>query len=250
MNLGAFTLVMLLLSAAVGAGTWLYMRRLEAGALREDRAPSGGRPGSRGGKEANVKDIWEVEDVRHGVLVLPGGRYRAVCRVSAADFWLLSDEQQDAVEDAAIAALRQLTFPVQVLVTSQSLDVRDAVGELRRQAAELPPALGELALARAEYLSALARNKAAAVRQAYMVIPYATSKGFEHARAELEARVLMLADALAGARLRLERLSSEALVDLLAHLLRRGRPWRPSEAVEAGAMALYHVSERSVVSGA
>jgi len=107
-----------------------------------------------------------------------------------------------------------------------------------------------LGLAGAEYLSALARNKAAAVRQAYMVIPYATSKGFEHARAELEARVLMLADALAGARLRLERLSSEALVDLLAHLLRRGRPWRPSEAVEAGAMALYHVSERSVVSGA
>jgi len=70
--------------------------------------------------------------------------------------------------------------------------------------------------------------------------------GFDHAYGELQARLANLADALAGAKVRVEPLSSEAVVDLLSHLLNRGRAWRPSEAVEAGALGLYTISERSV----
>ncbi len=78
----------------------------------------------------DLRTLWEAEDVRQGVLVLSGGRYRMICRVSAVDFWLLSEEEQNAVEDAA-AALMRLTFPVQILVTPQAVDVRTAVDELK-----------------------------------------------------------------------------------------------------------------------
>jgi len=237
--LSLITLAILALSALVGLGTWLYLYRVEG----DRKAPAAPRPEKGKGKAVNLKDLWEIEDVRQGVLVLPGGRYRVICRVSAADFWLLSEEEQNAVEDAAAAALMQLTFPVQVLVTSQAVDVKAAVDELKN--AHLPQALADLARQRAAYLEALAQERAASARQAYLVVTCDTAKGFGYARGELSARVALLADALAAAKMRLEILSSDAAVDLLAHLLNRGRPWRPSEAVEAGAMALYHISERS-----
>lgn len=241
-----FTVVMLVLTAVVGASAWLY--------LRWDAAKQAGETGespvlpekSKKVKKAGVKDIWEVEDVRRGVLVLSGNRYRLICRMSAADFWLLSDAEQNEVEDAAAAALLQLTFPVQSLVTSQTVDTRAAVEELRKKAGELPGALQEMAFTRAEYLAAMTQEKAASARQAYLVMPYDTVKGFEHAYGELQARLANLADALVGAKVRIEPLTSEAVADLLSHLLNRGRAWRPSEAVEAGVMSLYTVSERSV----
>lgn len=245
-----FTAVMLVLTALLGAGTWWYLKRQEAG----ETTPASGTsaPGSfRPAKAvAGLKDFWEVEDVRRGVLVLSGGRYRAVCRLSAADFWLLSDEEQNAVEDALRAALMQLTFPVQFLVTAEAVDTRSAAEELREAAARLAGTLADIARARAEWLAALMRERAATARQAYLVVPYDTQKGFEHAAGELWARVSNLADALAGAKMRLEPLSSEALVDLLSHLLNRGRAWRPSTALEEGVLSLYHVGERQVLDDA
>jgi hypothetical protein len=244
-----FTVVVLVLSVLLGIGTWRYLKRQEAGEAGPAlKAPASGalRPAKRAKVAAGLKDFWEVEDIRRGVLVLSGGRYRAVCRISAADFWLLSDQEQNAVEDALRAALMQLTFPVQFLVTAEAVDTRGAAEELREAAARLPGALADMAQARAEWLAALMRERQAAARQAYLVVPFETQKGFEHAAGELWARVSNLAEALAGAKMRLEPLSSEALADLLSHLLNRGRAWRPSAALEEGVLCLYHVGERQV----
>lgn len=237
------TLTLLGLSGLTGAGAWFYLRYTSS-PPGEGTGPQGHSiSGKRREKKLTLKDLWEVEDIRQGVVVLTGGRYRMVCRVSTADFWLLSDEEQNEVEDYAASALMQLTFPVQVLTTSQSVDVRSIVEELRN--ADLPPALKDLAAQRADFLEAMSQERGANARQAYLVVPFDTPHGFEFARGELQARVALLADALAAARVRVEVLSSDAVVDLLSHLLNRGRPWRPSEAVEAGAMTLYHISERS-----
>ncbi len=240
------TVTLLVLSGLTGVGTWLYLRR--AGAASSDEGISSPGPafrqGRKKGKELTLKELWEVEDVRQGIAVLTGGRYRAICRVSTADFWLLSDEEQNEVEDYAASALMQLTFPLQFLITSQAVDVRSIVEELRK--ADLPPALKDLAAQRADFLETMSQERGANARQAYLIVPFDTPHGFEFARGELQARVALLADALAGARVKVEMLSSDAMVDLLSHLLNRGRPWRPSEAVEAGVMTLYHVSERSV----
>ncbi|MDI6908109.1 MAG: hypothetical protein QMC81_11575 [Thermoanaerobacterales bacterium] len=241
--MGAFTVVMLVLSALLGVGTWLYMRRVQQGE-RTAAAPRD-RKNKAKKKQQDLKDLWDVETIREGIVCLTGGRYRAVLRLTAADFWLLSPEEQDAIEDAAAAALRSLMYPVQVYVTAQSVDLRGAVEELRQ--ANLPPALAELARQRADYLEAMAQERSAGARQAYLVLPYdAPGVGWEAVRGEILHRVAALAGALSPARVRVEMLTSEAAADLLHHALNRFSAWRPSEAVAAGAMSLYHVSERSV----
>ncbi|MGB9845905.1 MAG: hypothetical protein ACPLRH_00175 [Desulfotomaculales bacterium] len=241
------TFSLLFLSVLAGAGTWLYLLYTEKAAGEIPAAfcfpRLAGKP-RRAGRGMTLRELWEIEDIKQGVIVLPGGRYRLVCRVSSPDYWLLSDEEQNENEDYVIGALMQLTFPVQVLITSQAVDVKAIVDELRK--AELPPVLRDFALQRADFLESIAQEKTGHARQAYLVVPCETQHGFDFARGELFARVALLADALAPARIRIEVLSSDAVVDLLAHLLNRGRTWKPSEAVEAGVMTLYHVSERSV----
>lgn len=242
--MGAFTVVMLVLSALLGVGTWLYMRRVQQGE-KAARIPKSrdGKPDKK--KQRDLKDLWNVETIREGIVCLTGGRYRAVLRLTAADFWLLSPEEQDAIEDAAAAALRSLMHPVQVYVTAQPVDLRGAVEELR--GASLPPALAELARQRADYLEAMAQERSAGARQAYLIVPYdAFNVEWEAVRGELLHRVAAVTAALSLAHLKAEMLTSEAVADLLHHALNRFSSWRPSEAVAAGAMSLYHVSDRSV----
>jgi hypothetical protein len=243
-----YGLVFVFLSVIVGVGAWIYMRN-DAAKQRGDTPIKVSLTSKKVKSKANIKNLWDVVDVRRGVVVLSGNRYCLICRVSAADFWLLSDVEQNQVEDAAAAAMLQITFPIQTLITSQALDTRAVVEELRQSADRLPENLREMAYLRADYLDALTREKAASARQAYLVIPYDTVKGFDHAYRELRARLYNLADALAGAKVKIELLSTEAVIDLLAHMLNRGRSWKPSEAVRTGVMSLYTVSERSVASG-
>lgn len=236
------TTILVMLSVAIGLGTWWYLRR--QGGERLQSPPATNNSTTKTTKSLNVKDIWEVKDIRRGVVVMENGRYAVICRLSAADFYLLSPNEQDAVEDAAASALLSLTFPVQVFVTSQAADTRGAVHELHQAAGTLPDVLARAAMDRAAYLEAMMSERAVTARYAYLAVPLVTDKNFEYAHGELMARVAVAADALAPARVRLDVLSSDAVADLLHHVLNRYRSWRPSEGLELGAMSFYHISER------
>ena len=234
------SLVFILLSVAtIPAAVW-YSKMKEGG-----RSSSAGRPVRKkeSGSAASLAGFWEVEDIKDGIITLkPGNRYRAVCRVSAQDFHLLSDAEQNAVEDVLRSVLLGLDYPVQVLVTSETVDTKNVVAALRDGAARLPEKIAGHALARAEYLEGIMMSRAVSARTAYLVVPYDTDKGFERARSELHARISGLAGGFSGAKVRVEKLDSAAVCDLLSHLLNRGRAWRPSLAVEAGIMTDFRIS--------
>lgn len=244
------TISLLIMSLLTGLAAWVYMRiqaAKEAGEQQpgQEKTRSGGPGRSR--RSGSLKDFWEVQDVQKGIVSLyPGGRYRLVLRLMAQDFFLLSEIEQNNMEDYLAAALRGLDFPVQTLVTSEALDTREAVAALREDAARLPEKLREHAMKRASYLESLRQSRAVTARRAYLVIPFDTTRGFEYARSELFARATSLADALAGAKVAVEPLDTGGSCDLLAHLLNRGRVWRPSDAGEQGVMALYTISERQL----
>lgn len=200
-------------------------------------------------KTASLRDFWQIKAIESDGLVIihPGRRYRLICRVAAQDFYLLSEAEQNNVEDALAATLIGLSFPIQSLVTAETLDTRSAVAALREKAPALHPKVAEHALARAEYLEALMEDRAVAARFAYIVVPFDTDKGIDHAKGELYARLASLMNGLLPARVRLEPLDVNGVCDLLAHILNRGRAWRPSAAGEKGVMASFHISEKEVL---
>lgn len=198
-------------------------------------------------QKTEMKDIWEVDNIKQGLVIMLGGRYRMILRLAAADFFLLSEAEQNQVEDALAAVLMGLSFPVQFLTTSQAVDTRQAVGDVRENLFKLHENVKNYAREYAAYLEGLTSERTAAARSAYAVIPFETDKGPDYARTELLARAASLADGLRGCKIHCEVLDTPAVVDLLHHMLNRGSAWRPSQADTAGVMDEYHVSERQVL---
>lgn len=198
------------------------------------------------GKGVDLKALFEIEDIKRGVIILTGDRYRMVLRLASADFFLLSEAEQTQVEDALKAVLMGLSFPVGFLVTSEALKTGKAVQNIKDMYSGLNDSIKAYAENYAAYLEGLSKQRTAAARSAYLIIPFDTVKGFDHAYSELMARASILADGLVSAKMTSEILNTPAIVDLLSHMLNRGQSWRPGEADRAGVMDYYHISERQV----
>jgi len=219
----------------------VWYSKIKEGKRATGRLPA--QPGQKEHRDASLSDFWDVQDVKAGIITLkPGNRYRAICRISAQDFYLLGDAEQNGVEDVLRSILIGLDYPLQTLVTSETVDTRNVVTALRENAMFVPGKIAEHAAVRAEYLENVMMSHTVSARTAYLVVPFDTDKGFERAKGELYARISSLAGGFSGAKMRLEMLDSAAVCDLLAHLLNRGRVWKPSLAVEEGVMTDFHVA--------
>lgn len=235
------TITMLILSALAAGCTWFYVKRVEGGDTRLSlKTPL------KKNKYLSLSDILEIKDIQKGIIILPDDRYCAVCSLSSPDFYLLGEAGQENVENAAAGVLMQLNYTVQLITTAESLDTRSAVHDIRDNLDNLSPLLRDLAAARAEYLEILMRDRAVNAKRAYLVIPLATSRGFNHAYAELQARIASITAAFSGAKVTLSPLKDAVIIDLISHIINRNRAFRPSEALTDGVITPYHVLERQV----
>jgi hypothetical protein len=72
---------------------------------------------------ATTQKFTEVEDIIDDVVILNGGNACSIIEVTATNFALLSTQEQDAKVFAYASLLNSLSFPIQVIVRSQKLDV-------------------------------------------------------------------------------------------------------------------------------
>src|SRR5437870_1847574 len=81
-------------------------------------------------------EFVRLRDIAHNVLCLgsptnPMQReYRSILEVSATNYTLTSEEEQELIVAGYRAFLKSLTFPLQILVRSQQLDLRPYVQNL------------------------------------------------------------------------------------------------------------------------
>ena len=107
--------------------------------------------------------------------------YRTILDISPINFLLKAEEEQAALLDRYGALLKALTFPVQILVRNQHLDLRPYLARVQAQASELstPEARQEvdtqswleLASDLETFLQHLGSQRTLLTRQCYLVIP-------------------------------------------------------------------------------
>src|SRR5947209_13930110 len=80
--------------------------------------------------------------------------YRAVLEVSAINFTLKSEDEQEAIIAGYRALLKALTFPVQIVIRNQRLDLRSYIQRLTGEnpAASGPSAWRELSASLADFV--------------------------------------------------------------------------------------------------
>lgn len=74
-------------------------------------------------RKSPARQQINIKEVRDGVLILPGNKYRMVLETSAINFELKSEEEQDQIIDTFQNFLNGLPCPVQILIRTREVDI-------------------------------------------------------------------------------------------------------------------------------
>lgn len=117
-------------------------------------------------KSSVQSEFVRARDIAHNVLCLispinPLQReYRAILEVSATNYTLTSEEEQELIIAGYRSFLKALTFSIQILVRSQQLDLQPYVQSVLESSATMRHgAWQELALSHVQYVRELAARR-------------------------------------------------------------------------------------------
>ncbi len=74
-------------------------------------------------RKISARSQINIKEVKDGVLILPGNKYRIILETSAVNFELKSEEEQDQIIDVFQNFLNSLPCPVQILIRTREVDI-------------------------------------------------------------------------------------------------------------------------------
>ncbi|MFA6159893.1 MAG: hypothetical protein WC678_02265 [Parcubacteria group bacterium] len=183
----------------------------------------------------------DVAEVKDDVVILKSGAMRSVLAVSAINFDLKSTQEQEAIINQYQNFLNSVDFPVQILVSSRKLDMRNYFDYVTSKEKTQPSELLRLQLSEyRSFIEQLVSGSNIMEKNFYLIIPFSpienTEKGFfsnigslmnpqkniieknenfETYKNQLLQRVDHIIAALSGIGLRIAPLKTEELIELL-----------------------------------
>lgn len=181
----------------------------------------------------------DIEEIHNGVLILKNGGMRMVLMVSAINFNLKSEAEQNAIIYSFQSFLNSLHFPIQIVMQSRRLDLSGYLAKLRDREKQTQNAL--LRLQMGDYISFVERlltvanimdknfyvivsydpvslKKENLIEKTLNLIPGRKRKkeiiDFENYRKELSQRVEITASSLGSMGLRAVQLNTQELAEL------------------------------------
>jgi len=85
-------------------------------------------------KLKSTQRFLPIKEIRDGIISLKAGGYRAVLMVNSINFDLKSADEQQALIGSYQNFLNGLSFPIQILIQSRTLDLDDYIAELSKTA--------------------------------------------------------------------------------------------------------------------
>jgi type IV secretory pathway VirB4 component len=101
----------------------------------------------------STQNTLQISEIRDGIVIMNDGSFRAVVMCKSINFDLMSPEEREAVEYSYQGFLNSLTFPVQIFIRSQKVDLRPYLEKLDKVRIEQDNML--LALLMEDYIAFL-----------------------------------------------------------------------------------------------
>jgi len=121
----------------------------------------------------STQSTLQLSELRDGMVIMLDGSFRAVIACKSINFDLMSDREREGVEYSYQNFLNSLTFPVQILVRSQRVDIGPYIEKLittRRNQDNM--LLGVLMDDYIGFMDALAQDANIMEKSFYIVVPY------------------------------------------------------------------------------
>ncbi len=182
--------------------------------------------------------IEDVLDIKNHLVHLQGNRFLLYCEVQPCNYFLRSQDEQEAVDSSFESWLATLNYPVQFYLQNRYVDLSEPIEEMRRNMMEQ----NDIPINAVEYgkvmLDDLIRWQLAAPRyetKRYLVFSYEVNVGNitaankeefaerveEKAWSELYRRYNSSKNLLRKASMEVELLTTEGILDVYYHLFNR-----------------------------
>lgn len=188
-----------------------------------------------------TQNFLKLSEIRDDTIIMQDGTLRAVLTVSSTNFDLKSEEEQNALIYAYQRFLNSLEFHIQIILQSRKMDIAEYTGKLKglmeRQTNELlRMQTGEYI----EFINRLVESANVMSKNFYVVVPYDMSvkpvsggifnkffgtgktqaissreKNYLEYRKQLDERANTVASNLGSSGLRVVRLNTDQLIELV-----------------------------------
>ncbi|HSX17878.1 MAG TPA: hypothetical protein VLE51_00800 [Candidatus Saccharimonadales bacterium] len=121
----------------------------------------------------STQNTLQIAEIRDGVVIMNDGTFRAVIMCKAINFDLMSPQEREAVEYSYQGFLNSLTFPIQIFMRSEKVDLRPYLEKLDKIRSQQDNML--LALLMEDYinfLAAISQQANIMDKQFYLAISY------------------------------------------------------------------------------
>lgn len=180
-----------------------------------------------------------VKEIRNGTIVLKDGGYRGVLICSSINFGLKSADEQHAITLGFQNFLNTLDFSIQIVINSRRMDLRPYLALLDEKGPEQKTELMKIQLREyIEFVRSFADQANIMTKSFYIVVPYSShvsaastmsflkrensavknaqaETSFEQDRVQLEQRMGLVVEGLAGTGVRAVPLGTEEVIELL-----------------------------------
>jgi type IV secretory pathway VirB4 component len=123
--------------------------------------------------KSSTQDHLDVEDIIDDLVVLKNGNVSLVLKTTAVNFQLLSEREQDAKVAIYGALLNSLTFPLQIVIHTEKVDIRGYIDELERQSrTQTSTNLSTQIKIYVEFIKSLVVKNNVLQKSFFVIIPY------------------------------------------------------------------------------
>ena len=124
---------------------------------------------------ATTQEHLDIETIRDDMVILKNGICSTALSVSAINFGLLSEEEQDATIYSYAGLLNSLSFPVQIVIQSEKKDISLYLELLRTQEGKLKnPVMQERMKEYREFINTTITEQNVLDKKFYFIILFST----------------------------------------------------------------------------
>ena len=158
-----------------------------------------------------------IKGVQDGVLLLPNNQYRVALQVSALNFELKSEQEQDAIIDTYENFLNSLGTNLQILIRTREIDMDKYLEDLSDRLKDESEAIYQQQLTNYdEFIRSLITNNKILTRHFYLIIPYTAphKSDFELIKEQLNLKMDIVSKGMTRLGMQARQLSSLEVLDL------------------------------------
>ncbi|MTI82333.1 MAG: conjugal transfer protein TraC [Firmicutes bacterium] len=190
--------------------------------------------------EETAQDFLGVDDIKNGVIRHSNRHYSLVVEVNPINYNLLSDNEQNQVEDSFMEFLNSLNYPIQLYVQTRYLDVSGHLNFLKSKSQSAKGELQNYIANLHEFMRLKLAQKPVLIKRYFVVISCKAEKPRQSMQ-ELERRVNHIIEGLYGCGIVARPLNTEEVTDLIyaAQNKKRAYVTNIKDSVSYGHKSLY-----------